>query len=71
MFTKKDKIKNMFQIVLSLLRSFNVTTFCPNLDKTGFDISCKLSPKEKETVCMNCKTHFSGKIRKIFQIVFC
>ena len=38
--------------------------------KTGFDISCKLSLKEKETICMNCKTLFSGKIRKIFQNVF-
>ena len=30
----------------------------------GFDISCKLSPKE--TICMKCQSLFSGKIRKIF-----
>ena len=34
----------------------------------GFDISCKLSPKE--TICMKCRILFSGKkIRKIFQIL--
>ena len=27
--------------------------------KTGFDISCKLSPKE--TICMKCQILFSGK----------
>ena len=33
--------------------------------KIGFDISCKLSPKE--TICMKCQNLFSGKkIRKIF-----
>ena len=31
--------------------------------KTGFDISCKLSPIV--TVCMKCQILFSGKIRKI------
>ena len=30
--------------------------------KTGFDISCKLSPLE--TICMKCQIVFSGKIRK-------
>ena len=30
--------------------------------KTGFDISCKLSPLE--TICMNCQILFSGKTRK-------
>ena len=29
---------------------------------TGFDISCKLSPKE--TICMKCQIQFSGKNRK-------
>ena len=33
----------------------------------GFDISCRLSPKE--IVCMKCLSLFSGKIRKIFQNV--
>ena len=30
--------------------------------KIGFDISCKLSPKE--TVCMECQSLFSGKNKK-------
>ena len=30
--------------------------------KTGYDISCKLSPKE--TVCMKCQILFSGKNKK-------
>ena len=30
--------------------------------KTGFDISCKLSPLE--TICMKCQILFSGKIKK-------
>ena len=30
--------------------------------KTGFHISCKLSPKE--TLCMKCQTCFLGKMRK-------
>ena len=30
--------------------------------KTGFDISCKLSPKE--TICMKCQILFSGKNKK-------
>ena len=30
--------------------------------KIGFDISCKLSPKE--TICMNCQILFSGKYKK-------
>ena len=30
--------------------------------KTGFDISCKLSPKE--TICMKCQTLFSGENKK-------
>ena len=30
--------------------------------KTGFDISCKLSPME--TICMKCQILFWGKIRK-------
>ena len=30
--------------------------------KTGFDISCKLSPYE--TICMKCSTLFSGKNKK-------
>ena len=35
--------------------------------KTGFDISCKLSPLE--TICMKCQTCFWGKIReKIYQL---
>ena len=34
---------------------------------TGFDISCKLSPKE--TICMKCQNLFSGKQRHIFQNV--
>ena len=29
--------------------------------KTGFDISCKLS---KETICMKCQIQFSGKNKK-------
>ena len=38
--------------------------------KTGFDISCKLSPME--TICMKCQYLFSGKkIRKIYQNVIC
>ena len=40
------------------------------LRKIGFDISCKLSPKE--TICMNCQSVFSEKkIRKVFQSVIC
>ena len=34
--------------------------------KTGFDISCKLSPLE--TICMKCQILFWGKIRKISPI---
>ena len=34
--------------------------------KTRFDISCKLSPKE--TICMTFQVLFSGKIRKISPI---
>ena len=30
--------------------------------KIGFDISCKLSPKE--TICMKCQSLFSGKNKK-------
>ena len=30
--------------------------------KTGFDISCKLSPLE--TICMKCQMLFSGKNKK-------
>ena len=30
--------------------------------KTGFDISCKLSPKK--TICMKCQILFSGKNKK-------
>ena len=30
--------------------------------KIGFDISCKLSPKE--TICMNCQSLFSGENKK-------
>ena len=30
--------------------------------KTGYDISCKLSPKE--TICMKCRILFSGKNKK-------
>ena len=30
--------------------------------KTGFDVSCKLSPKE--TICMKCQNLFSGKNKK-------
>ena len=39
--------------------------------KTGSDISCKLSPLK--TVCMKCQNLFSGKkkIRKIFQNLVC
>ena len=29
--------------------------------KTGFDISCKLSPGPVETICMKCQILFSGK----------
>ena len=32
--------------------------------KTGFDISCKLSPSPLETICMKCQTLFSGKNKK-------
>ena len=35
--------------------------------KIGFDISCKLSPKE--TICMKCQSIFLKIIRKIFQNV--
>ena len=34
-------------------------TFSYFTQKTGFDISCKLSPKE--TICMKCQILFSGK----------
>ena len=37
--------------------------------KTGSDISCKLSPVE--TICMKSHIQFLEKIRKIFQNVFC
>ena len=30
--------------------------------KTGFDISCKLSPKG--TICMKCQSQISGKNKK-------
>ena len=34
--------------------------------KTGFDISCKLSPVE--TICMKCQILFSGKNKKILSV---
>ena len=34
--------------------------------KTGFDISCNLSPLEK--ICMKCQNLFSGKIRKYLKM---
>ena len=37
-------------------------TFSLFSQKTGFDISCKLSPKE--TICMKCQILFSGKNKK-------
>ena len=37
--------------------------------KIGFDISCKLSPKE--TICMQCQSLFSEKNKKIFHNVVC
>ena len=37
--------------------------------KTGFDISCKLSPLE--TICMKCQNLFSRKNNEIFQNVVC
>ena len=33
------------------------------LQKTGFDILCELSPWE--TICMKCRSLFSGKSKKI------
>ena len=36
--------------------------------KTGFDISCKLSPVE--TICMKCQNLFSGKNKKNISICF-
>ena len=33
--------------------------------KIGFDISCKLSPKNpKETICMKCQILFNGENKK-------
>ena len=36
--------------------------------KTGFDITCKLSPME--TICMQCQNLFSGKNKKNIIIAF-
>ena len=36
--------------------------------KSGFDISCKLSPKE--IVCMKCQTLLSEKIIKLLDVEF-
>ena len=41
---------------------FIVLFFSYFSQKTGFDISCKLSPLE--TICMNCQSLFSGKNKK-------
>ena len=38
--------------------------------KIGFDVSCKLSPKEMSR-CMKCRSPFLVKIRKTFQNVVC
>ena len=48
---------------LMILFSF----FFPENQKIGFDFSCKLSPEE--TSCLNNKSLFLGKMRKIFQKV--
>ena len=42
--------------------TFRNIFFSVLFDKTAFGISCKLSPKEKETVCMQCQTCFLKKI---------
>ena len=48
----------------------NLMMFFLFSQKMGFDMSCKLSPKE--TICMTCKSQFSGKNVKntfVFQSV--
>ena len=39
-----------------------MTFFLFFFQKTGYDISCILSPKE--TICMKCRILFSGKNKK-------
>ena len=45
---------------------FEIFFFSNLLKKTGFDISCKLSPKE--TVCMKCQILFSEKNIKLLSV---
>ena len=50
----------IFPRKLDLTFHANCLHFSPQ--KTGFDISCKLSPME--TICMKCQIQFSGKNKK-------
>ena len=45
--------------------SANDIFFSNIYQKTGFDISCRLSPNTKEIIPMKCQTLFSGKNKKI------
>ena len=53
---------NFFGYKMSIFEEYGAFNFS---QKTGFDISCKLSPME--TICMTYQNQFLGKIRKIFQ----
>ena len=53
------KCKNVFSVCVRNILQNVVTYFS---QKTGFDISCKLSPLE--TFCMKCQNLFSGKNKK-------
>ena len=64
---KKNYRANAVTLILSTLgktfsRRHSEIFFLFFLKKIGFDISCKLSPKE--TICMTCQSLFSGKDKK-------
>ena len=56
-----DDILKYFLIFSQKKKALIFSYFFPR--KKGFDISCKLSPKE--TICLKCQSLFSGKYNKI------
>ena len=62
----KKKLSILCGLMLSTLGKFSADDifkyFSYFSQKTGYDISCKLSPKE--TICMKCHILVSGKNKK-------
>ena len=63
----QEKIRKIFQIVDNLSADDNLKYFSYFSQKTGFDITCKLS--RLETICMKCQIQLPGKIKKNISIV--